>query len=35
MSGVAGKQWTSDLSVTGLRPPLASKHNHTLCAVGQ
>ena len=24
-----------DLDVTGLRPPLATRHNYALCAVGQ
>ena len=24
-----------DLNVTGSRPPLATRHNYTLCAVGQ
>ena len=26
MCGVAAKRWTSDLNVTGLRPPLATRH---------
>ena len=34
MCGVAGNRRTSDLSVTGLGPPLATKH-YTLYAVGQ
>ena len=34
MCGVEGKRRTSDLNVTGSRPPDSTKHNYTMCAVG-
>ena len=35
MRCAAAMRRTSDLNVTDLRPPLATRHNYTLCAVDQ